>query len=91
MARTEQLSPALPPDVVKRIADVLASGEYASVDEVALTALVEWSARRAAGPGDFAALRADIELGLDDIEAGRVFDRIVAQGRALSARASSSE
>ena len=85
MAANERLTISLPSDLAATVRDAVADGGYASTGDVVRDALRDWSARRAAQAQAFAALQADIEIGLADIAAGRVvdfdIDRIIARGR----------
>lgn len=59
---------SLTPELEKYINDKVASGRYASASEVVREALRELEARER----KLAALRADVELGMRDVEEGRV-------------------
>ena len=81
----ERLTITLPTDMAALIKGAVEGGTYASSSEVIREALRDWNMKRATQLREFVALKADIDKGLADIEAGRVkkFDakRIAALGR----------
>jgi antitoxin ParD1/3/4 len=56
MARTARVRVALKPSVADEVRHAVESGEYASPDEVAHAALLEWRLRRALSPADHDAI-----------------------------------
>lgn len=72
------------------IKGAVAGGDYAFTSEVVREALREWKAARAMQRQEFAGLKADIERGLADLQAGRTtgFDKnaIVKRGKKLLAK-----
>jgi antitoxin ParD1/3/4 len=94
MSDIERLTITLPREMAASVKSAVKEGEYASTSEVVREALREWKLKRAVQMQEFAALKADIDKGIADIEAGRVRDfdaqRIIARGRKLSARRSRS-
>lgn len=94
MSGAEQLTITLPEEVAATVHRAVAGGGYASSSDVVREALAEWAAKRAEQAAAFASLKADIAVGLADIEAGRVVDfdieRIIEAGRRRSAGRSAS-
>jgi antitoxin ParD1/3/4 len=86
----ERMTITLPPDMANVVRGAVDTGDYASASEVVREALRDWKFKRAIQLEELAALKKDIDKGLDDITHGRVksFDRdnIVARGRRLLAR-----
>jgi antitoxin ParD1/3/4 len=78
--------PAEMATVVKRAVD---TGDYASTSEVVREALRDWKAKRALRLEELEALKAEIDLGLADVEAGKVrrFDpsAVIERGKKLLA------
>ena len=52
----------------------MAAGIYRSPAEAVTQALRDWQGQQAATPEQLAYIRRELQKGLDDIEAGRVFD-----------------
>ena len=94
MAEIERLTITLPREMAAIVKGAVDAGDYASSSEVVRAALRDWKLKRALQLEELAALKADIDLGLADIAAGRVqdfdVDRIVERGRQLLASRSSS-
>jgi antitoxin ParD1/3/4 len=94
MAEAETLTVTLPADLAALVRGAVAGGQYGSSSELVREALRDWQARRAAQQAVFEALKAEIAVGLADLEAGRVHafdvDDIIALGRARSAGRSNS-
>lgn len=92
MAVNEQLTVTLPAELASTIRAAVADGDYPSSSDVIRDALRAWAQRRETRAVDVAALKADIDRGLDDLSAGRVveFDaeRIAARGRQVLQRRS---
>ena len=89
MADLERLTVTLLPEAAASVREAVAAGEYASAEAVVRAALQDWTAKRASARAERDALKADIAVGLADLEAGRVrdfdIDRIVERGRQRSA------
>lgn len=87
MSTIERMTITMPADMAAIIKEAVAGGDYASTSEVVREALREWKAARAVQHQEFVTLKADIERGLADLEAGRTtgFDKnaIIARGRRL--------
>jgi antitoxin ParD1/3/4 len=94
MAEIERLTITLPHEMAAIVKGAVEAGDYASSSEVVRAALRDWKLKRALQLEELASLKADIDLGLADIAAGRVrdfdVDRIVERGRQLLASRSSS-
>jgi antitoxin ParD1/3/4 len=94
MAEIERLTITLPREMAAIVKGAVEAGDYASSSEVVRAALRDWKLKRALQLEELASLKADIDLGLADIAAGRVrdfdVDRIVERGRQLLASRSSS-
>jgi antitoxin ParD1/3/4 len=94
MAEIERLTITLPHEMAATVKDAVDTGDYASSSEVVRAALRDWKLKRALQFEELATLKADIDLGLADVAAGRVadfdVDRIVERGRKLLASRSSS-
>ncbi|MBM4128252.1 MAG: ribbon-helix-helix protein, CopG family [Nitrospira sp.] len=90
MASIERMTITMPTDMAAVIKAAVDGGDYASTSEVVREALREWKLRRVVQSQKLAALKADLDRGLDDIAAGRVtnFDpkQIIARGRKLLAK-----
>lgn len=86
----ERLTITLTAEIAHAVKAAVSSGEYASSSEVIREALRDWRHKRAVQER----LRADVQAGLEDIEADRVqdfdADRIIEKGREKSAARSSS-
>jgi len=94
MSDIERLTITLPTKMVADVRGAVVGGEYASTSEVIREALRDWKAKRALQLHELAALKADIDKGLEDVAAGRVQDfdaqRIIERGRKLLASRSPS-
>jgi antitoxin ParD1/3/4 len=94
MADIERMTITMPTEMAAIVKDAVDTGDYASSSEVVRAALRDWKFKRALQLEELAALKADIDLGLADVAAGRVLDfdtdRIVERGRKLLASRSSS-
>ena len=94
MPETERLTITLPSEIASAIKGAVETGDYMSASEVVRSALRDWTMKRAAQQQVTITLKADIDVGLADVAAGRVEDfdvsRIVEQGRRLLAGRSSS-
>ncbi len=89
MADLEHLTITLPADMAAVIKGAIEDGDFACSSDVIRAALRDWKVKRAMQLEELAVLRADIQLGLDDIAAGRMFDfdvsDIARRGRERSA------
>jgi Predicted transcriptional regulators containing the CopG/Arc/MetJ DNA-binding domain len=87
MSRTERLTISLPADMVATLKEVVEQGDYPCASSVIYEALHEWKMKRAVQMQELAALRADIQKGMDDIAAGRTYpfdpNEITRRGREL--------
>ena len=92
MAVDERLVVSLPAELAQAIRVAVAHGDYTSSSDVVRDALAEWARKRDTQAQEHAALKADIDRGMDDLAAGRVveFDpeRIAARGRQVLQRRS---
>lgn len=81
------LNVSLPIELEARVREHVASGLYGSASEVIREALRLFEAYQSVQQSSIAALRADIELGMADVRAGRVekmdMAAIKAKGRSL--------
>jgi antitoxin ParD1/3/4 len=81
----ERLTITLTSELAHAVKGAVNSGEYASSSEIIREALRDWRHKRMAQERQLGELRADIQTGIDDIEAGRVrnfdADRIIEKGR----------
>ena len=79
---TTSLTVQLSDEVARFLQSEVESGLYRSADDAVLEALIEWQTRRNAS------LRAQIQIGLNDLAAGRVtdldVDAIIEEGRRQS-------
>lgn len=84
MNTMEHITITLSPEMVQTVRGAVEAGEYASTSEIIREALRDWRHKRALQDQEFADLRAKIQEGLADIEAGRVSDfdaeRIIQRG-----------
>lgn len=79
MGRLDTLSIDVPADVLACAQSAVASGDYASMDELVGVALQQWTMRREA---DIAKLRAMIDEGIaSGFEPWEGVDGIIAEGR----------
>ncbi|MGQ0593978.1 MAG: ribbon-helix-helix protein, CopG family [Gammaproteobacteria bacterium] len=93
MSNVERITITLTADMAAAVRAAV-SGGYASSSEIVREALRDWRHRRALRERERAELRADIQRGLEDVEAGRVRDvdpaRIIEKGgRKLAGREAS--
>ena len=90
MSAIERLTITLPADMAGLVKGAVNEGDYASTSEVIREALRDWKLKRELRLRQLAGLKADIELGMADIRAGRLveFDaeRIAAHGREILAQ-----
>ncbi len=96
MNTMERITITLTPEMAQTLRGAVEAGEYASSSEIIREALRDWRHKRALQAQELADLRAAVQEGLDDIEAGRVRDfdaeRIIRRGEErLQRRPSPSE
>jgi len=88
MNTIERLTITLTPEIAEAVRTAVAAGEYASSSEVIREALRDWRHKRALQRHELAELRAQVQRGIDDLDAGRVRDfdpeRIIQTGRQRS-------
>jgi antitoxin ParD1/3/4 len=89
MADIERLTVTLPADLAAVLRDAVNGGDYASTSEAVREAVRDWRMKRLLQVQELAALKADIDKGLEDVAAGRVKDfdpaSIIERGRKLLA------
>ncbi len=94
MADVERMTITMPTEMAAIVKNAVDTGDYASSSEVIRAALRDWKLKRTLQLEELATLKADINVGLADIAAGRVqdfeIDRIVERGRKLLVSRSSS-
>ena len=94
MADIERMTITMPTEMAAIVKNAVDTGDYASSSEVVRAALRDWKLKRTLQLEELATLKADIDVGLADIAAGRVqnfeIERIVERGRKLLASRSSS-
>jgi antitoxin ParD1/3/4 len=86
----ERLTITLTPDLAQRVKLAVDAGNYASVSEVMRQALRDWEFAEARRQAELQALRADVQVGIDEAAAGKAkpFNaaRIVKAGQRLAAK-----
>ncbi|MBL8565212.1 MAG: type II toxin-antitoxin system ParD family antitoxin [Hyphomicrobiaceae bacterium] len=86
----ERLTITLTPDLAQRVKSAVDAGNYASASEVMRQALRDWEFAEARRQAELQALRADVQVGLDEAAARKAkpFNaaRIVKAGQRLAAR-----
>jgi len=84
MNAMERITITLTPEMAQAVRCAVEAGEYASSSEIIREALRDWRHKRALQEQELADLRAKIQEGLADIDAGRVSDfdaeRIIRKG-----------
>ena len=84
MSNVERITITLTADMAEAVRGAVSAGEYASSSEIIREALRDWRRKRTLQQQELAALRADVQKGVADVEAGRVKDfdpeRIIKQG-----------
>jgi antitoxin ParD1/3/4 len=89
MPAIERLTITLPENMADVVRGAVEEGGYASSSEVIREALRDWKVKRELQLQKLAALKAEIDRGLQDVAAGRIheFDakRIIERGRQLLA------
>lgn len=86
MADMERLTVTLPAEMAASIKSAVEMGDYASTSDVVGAALRDWKMKRALQVEGLAAHKADIDIGLADVTAGRIkeFDAARIVARAIS-------
>ena len=86
MSNLERVTITLTSEMNGMIQHAIEDGRYASTSELVREALRTWEIRDKVMQAELEALRAEIKLGMDDVEAGRVVDfdpeDIIKRGRA---------
>lgn len=81
----ERLTITLTSEMADAVKGAVQTGDYASSSEIIREALRDWRHKRMVQERQLDELRADIQAGIGDIEAGRVqdfdADRIIEKGR----------
>ena len=84
MSTIERMTVTLTAEMAEAVRQAVAAGDYASGSEIVREALRDWKHKRALREQELAELRAQVQEGLSDIEAGRVHDfdaaRIIRKG-----------
>ncbi len=84
MNTIERLTITLPPEMAEAVHSAVLAGEYASSSEIIREALRDWRHKRALQRRELEELRAQVQQGIDDLDAGRVQDfdpeRIIQKG-----------
>jgi antitoxin ParD1/3/4 len=96
MNTMERIIITLTPEMAQTLRGAVEAGEYGSSSEIIREALRDWRHKRALQAQALADLRTAVQVGLDDIEAGRVRDfdaeRIIRRGEErVQRRAASSD
>jgi antitoxin ParD1/3/4 len=85
MSDVERMTITLTTEMARAVKGAVAAGEYASSSEIVREALRHWRRQRELQARELEALRADVQAGMGDVEAGRVHDfdaeRIAKKGR----------
>jgi antitoxin ParD1/3/4 len=85
----ERMTITMPAEMAAVVKDAVEGGDYASTSEVIREALRDWKSKRTLQLHELESLKADIDKGLAEVAAGRVYefdaDRIVERGRKLLA------
>ncbi len=89
MSTIERMTITMPAEMAAVVKDAVEGGDYASTSEVIREALRDWKSKRTLQLHELESLKADIDKGLAEVAAGRVYefdaDRIVERGRKLLA------
>jgi antitoxin ParD1/3/4 len=89
MDEIERLTITMPVEMAAAVKQAVDAGDYASSSEVVRAALRDWKVKRTLRHEELTSLKADVDLGLSDVAAGRVkdfdIDRTVERGRELLA------
>ena len=70
MAEIERVTVALTADLAQTVRSAVDAGEYASASEIVREALRDWSDKRLLRQRDLERLKAEIQKGIDEIDAG---------------------
>ncbi|MCK6451205.1 MAG: ribbon-helix-helix protein, CopG family [Alphaproteobacteria bacterium] len=70
MADIERVTVALTADLAQTVRSAVEAGEYASTSEIVREALRDWSDKRLLRLRDLERLKAEIQKGIDEIDAG---------------------
>ncbi len=85
MSDTERMTITLTPEMARTVKSAVATGDYASSSEIVREALRHWRRQREIQAQELEALRAEVQVGMRDLEQGRVrnfdTDRITQKGR----------
>jgi antitoxin ParD1/3/4 len=87
MAESDTITVSLPEDTSSLIRDAVASGDYASADEVVRDALRDWTLKRRIAQTDLADMRRIVQEGIESgpgIDADLVFARLRAKYAAMA-------
>jgi antitoxin ParD1/3/4 len=86
----ERLTITLTPDLAATVKSAVEGGQYGSVSEVMRQALRDWELAEARRNAELQSLRADVQVGLDQIAAGKAkpfnVAKIVKAGERLTAK-----
>ena len=74
MSDVERMTVTLTMEMAQAVRGAVKVGEYASSSEIVREALRDWQYKRELQRRQLDNLRADIQAGLDDVQAGRVKD-----------------
>ena len=84
MSTIQRMTVTLTAEMAEAVRQAVEAGEYASGSEIVREALRDWKHKRALREQELMELRARVQEGLSDIEAGRVHDfdaaRIIRKG-----------
>jgi antitoxin ParD1/3/4 len=84
MSTIERITITLTAEMAQTVRGAVQAGEYASSSEIVREALRDWRHKRALQAQELGELRAKVQKGLADIEAGRLHDldadRIIGKG-----------
>jgi antitoxin ParD1/3/4 len=84
MSTIQRMTVTLTAEIAEAVRQAVEAGEYASGSEIVREALRDWKHKRALREQELMELRARVQEGLSDIEAGRVHDfdaaRIIRKG-----------
>jgi antitoxin ParD1/3/4 len=83
MQTAEKISITLPPDMLQRLREAVAAGEYASTSEALRDAVRLWQRQRSENAERVAALRARVHRSLADPRASMTEDEITSRIEAL--------
>ena len=85
MSDIERMTITLTPEMARTVKSAVATGDYASSSEIVREALRHWRRQREIQAQELEALRAEVQVGMRDLEQGRIrnfdTDRITHKGR----------